>query len=45
MGYYKDYVGEIRIHQLDENDNMRYGIGLTECFPKDIQSQQLDEHN
>tara|TARA_B100000401_G_C52716972_1_gene676691 strand:+ start:99 stop:824 length:726 start_codon:yes stop_codon:yes gene_type:complete len=42
MGYYKDYVGEIRIHQLDENDNMRYGVALTECFPKDIQSQQLD---
>tara|TARA_Y100000114_G_scaffold152120_1_gene169958 strand:- start:2620 stop:3333 length:714 start_codon:yes stop_codon:yes gene_type:complete len=36
IGYYNDYVGEIRIFQLDEKDRRRYGIKLLECFPKTV---------
>ena len=34
--YYYDYVGSVDIHQLDENDNKRYGVELMEAFPKTI---------
>ena len=34
IGYYYDYVGEIRLYQLDEQDRRRYGIKLLECFQK-----------
>mgnify|MGYP003650295431 FL=1 len=41
LGYYDDYVGSIDIHQLDENDNKRYGVQLIEAFPKTIAEQSL----
>jgi hypothetical protein len=41
LGYYDDYVGSIDIHQLDENDNKRYGVQLIEAFPKNIAEQSL----
>ena len=41
LGYYDDYVGSIDIHQLDEQDNKRYGVQLVECFPKTIAEQSL----
>ena len=41
LGYYDDYVGSIDIHQLDENDNKRYGVQLVEAFPKNIEAQSL----
>tara|TARA_B100000749_G_C18413415_1_gene460127 strand:+ start:566 stop:1285 length:720 start_codon:yes stop_codon:yes gene_type:complete len=42
MQYYDDYVGSMKIFQLDENDRQRYGIELVECFPKTIAAQTLD---
>ena len=36
IGYYYDYVGEIRLYQLDERDNRRYGVKLLECYPKTV---------
>ena len=41
MQYYDDYVGSIKIFQLDETERQRYGIELVECFPKTIASQPL----
>jgi len=41
LGYYDDYVGSVDIHQLDENDNKRYGVELIEAFPKTIAAQPL----
>ena len=41
LWYYDDYVGSIDIHQLDEQDNKRYGVQLVECFPKTIAEQSL----
>ena len=41
LGYYDDYVGSIDIHQLDEQDNKRYGVQLVECFPKTIAAQSV----
>ena len=41
LGYYDDYVGSVDIHQLDENDNKRYGVELMEAFPKTIAAQTL----
>jgi len=42
MQYYSDYVGSIKIFQLDETDRQRYGIELVEAFPKGIAAQPLD---
>ncbi len=41
MGYYKDYIGSVDIHALDENDNRRYGVKLIEAFPVSIKEQSL----
>ena len=42
MQYYRDYVGSIKIFQLDETDRQRYGVELVEAFPKGIAAQALD---
>ena len=41
MGYYKDYIGSVDIHALDENNNRRYGVKLIEAFPVSINEQSL----
>ena len=41
MEYYNDYVGNIKIFQLDEQDIRRYGVNLVECFPKTIAAQPI----
>ena len=41
LGYYKDYVGSVDIHALDEQDNRRYGVKLIEAFPVSINEQSL----
>ena len=41
MGYYKDYVGSIQIHTLDEQNEKRYGVELVEAYPKTIEAQAL----
>ena len=43
IGYYYDYVGEIRLYQLDEQDRRRYGIKLLECFPKTIDQMAVTQ--
>ena len=42
MQYYNDYVGSIKIFQLDETNRQRYGVELVEAFPKTIAAQTLD---
>ena len=42
MQYYNDYIGSIKIFQLDETDRQRYGVELVEAFPKTIAAQTLD---
>ena len=42
MQYYSDYVGSIKIFQLDETNKQRYGVELVEAFPKSIDQQLLD---
>jgi len=42
MQYYSDYVGSIKIFQLDETDRQRYAVELVEAFPKTIAAQTLD---
>jgi len=41
IGYYKDYVGSVDIHALDEQNNRRYGVKLIEAFPVSINEQAL----
>ena len=41
MGYYDDYVGNVTIYSLDQQDNRRYGVELVEAFPEDISTQAL----
>jgi len=41
MQYYNDYVGSIKIFQLDETDRQRYAVELVEAFPKTIAAQPL----
>tara|TARA_Y100000816_G_scaffold234919_1_gene180584 strand:+ start:597 stop:1325 length:729 start_codon:yes stop_codon:yes gene_type:complete len=45
IGYYKDYIGSVEIHALDEKDNRRYGVRLVECFPTSIDAQNLSYAN
>jgi hypothetical protein len=34
--YYKDYIKDIDLYVLDQQDTRRYGIRLRECFPKEV---------
>jgi hypothetical protein len=43
IGYYYDYIGEIRLYQLDEQDRRRYGIKLLECFPKTVDQMAVTQ--
>jgi len=43
IGYYYDYIGEIRLYQLDEQDKRRYGVKLLECFPKTIDQMAVTQ--
>ena len=42
MQYYENYIGGVQIFQLDEEDNIMYGVELVEAFPKNIGAQTLD---
>ena len=37
--YYKSYIGQIKLRQLDKLDMVRYGIILHEAYPKIINAQ------
>ena len=41
MGYYDDYVGNVRIYTLDQQNNRRYGVELVEAFPESLSEQTL----
>ena len=37
--YYKSYIGQIKLRQLDRTDMVRYGVILYEAYPKIINAQ------
>jgi hypothetical protein len=37
--YYRDYIGEIKLKELDRADRVRYGVILYEAYPKIINAQ------
>ena len=41
MGYYDDYVGNVKIYTLDQQYNRRYGVELVEAFPETLSEQAL----
>ena len=41
-GYYDDYVGNMKIYSLDQQNRRRYGVELVEAFPFSLQGQDLD---
>ena len=43
IGYYHDYIGEIRIFQLDEKNRRRYGMKLLEVFPKTVDQMETTQ--
>ena len=41
IGYYEDYIGTIDVFLLDSQFNRTFGLALHECFPKEIQGNDL----
>jgi len=41
VSYYKDYIGEIKMDQLDRMDRGRYAITIYEAYPKIITAQDF----
>ena len=41
VNYYKDYVGEIKLDQLDRFDRSRYSVTIYEAYPKIITEQDF----
>lgn len=41
-GYYKDYTTDMTIEVQDINDKTRYVVRLAECYPKTVNSIQMD---
>jgi hypothetical protein len=41
-GYYKDYTTDMTIEVQDLNDKTRYVVRLVECYPKTVNSIQMD---
>jgi hypothetical protein len=41
-GYYDDYIGSMRIYQLDNNGWATYGIEATEVYPEQISAVSYD---
>ena len=39
--YYKDYIGEIKLDQLDRFDRSRYSVTIYEAYPKIITAQDF----
>ena len=39
--YYKDYIGDLRIYQLDKSTRAKYVVDLFEVYPKTITAQPL----
>ena len=41
IGYYQDYIGSIDIYLLNSHFDRVYGIHLMECYPKEINQNDL----
>ncbi len=41
-GYYDDYIGSMKIYQLDNDGNATYGIEATEVYPEQISAVAYD---
>jgi hypothetical protein len=41
VNFYKDYVGEIQIDQLDRQNDMKYQVTIVEAWPKTINAQEF----
>ena len=41
VNFYKDYVGEIQIDQLDRQNQMKYQVTIVEAWPKTINAQEF----
>jgi len=41
IGYYSDYIGTVEIYMLDNNFTKTFGVKLHECFPKEINGNDL----
>ena len=39
--FYKDYIGEIQIDQLDRQNQMNYEVTIVEAWPKTINAQEF----
>ena len=39
--FYKDYIGEIQIDQLDRQNDMKYQVTIVEAWPKTINAQEF----
>ena len=42
FNYYKEYITDIEMFVLDQNDKEQYRVKLFECYPKSISSIQMD---
>ena len=43
INYYKEYVGNIEIYTLDEQNKRRFGVKVHECYPDTISPIQLSQ--
>ncbi len=41
VNFYKDYIGEIQIDQLDRQNDMKYQVTIVEAWPKTINAQEF----
>jgi len=45
LEYYREYVRDIEIYQIDKNNQRRAGVKLLECFPKTVGALEFDQGN
>ena len=44
VAYYKDYIGEMKVHTLDRTGEISMTMDYKECYPKTISAVELN-HN
>ena len=45
LEYYREYVKDIELYQIDKNNQRRAGVKLIECFPKTVGALEFDQGN
>lgn len=45
LEYYREYVKNIELFQIDKNNQRRAGVKLIECFPKTVGALEFDQGN